>query len=140
MKTIFFSLLLSVLCISLKAQVNLTTPTHLPVLSCGCSTTGWSPTIAYIGTTKTTVRCGHQFSLIKSQVIKLTNSFTCSGGCAPKYLLLLKKADGTILSNTSTTTMIWSTSFAMAGGYNLTIVPICNGNKCAPCTFYFTVN
>jgi hypothetical protein len=140
MKTVFFSIVMSVLCISLKAQVNLTTPTHLPVLSCGCSTTGWSPTIAYIGATKTSVRCGHQFSLRKDEPIKLSYKFTCSGSCAPKYLFLLKKADGTIIENTSSLETIWSHTFPVAGGYNLTIVPICNGNKCAPCTYYFTVN
>jgi hypothetical protein len=139
MKTFLLSLIMLVFCFCADAQVD---PTHLPIATatCGCSTTGWSAITAYIGPNKYSVNCGYQFNVKKAQYVKLVGTYTCSGGCAPKYIVILKKADGTILQNTSMTTFAWGYTFPDYGGYRLEVTPICNGNKCATCTFYFTMN
>jgi hypothetical protein len=137
MKTFLFSLIMAVLCITAKAQT--TPPTAISTVTCGCSTTGWSPILTYVESTKSYVNCGYQFGVKKGQTVKMSGTYTCSGRCAPKYILILKKADGTIISNTSSSTMTWNYLFATPGGYRLEVTPICNGNKCATCTFYFTV-
>ncbi len=141
MKTFLLSLIMLVLSISTYSQSVV--PTHLPITleaTCGCSTTGWSTILSYVGDTKATVRCGHQFSVKKAQTVKLIGTYSCSGGCAPKYILILKKADGTILQNTTSPSFAWSYVFPDYGNYRLEVTPICNGRKCGTCTFYFTMN
>ena len=141
MKTLFFSLIIIVLCFSAKAQGTVTSSsTVTPPQTCGCNATGWASTYATIGSNVTQkVDCGYQFSMKKGELAKLAGGYKCNGGCVAKFIFILKKVDGTVVQNITSTVMEWSYLFRLSGNYSLEVTPVCNGIKCAPCLFYFTV-
>lgn len=108
--------------------------------ACTCNPNGWQPGTAVINNVSTPINCGHQFSLKCNEKIKITQVYKCLGNCVAKYSAVLKNAvTGVVIMNYPSFSFPWSYGFAAAGNYSLEITPICNGVKCTPCRYYFTV-
>lgn len=108
---------------------------------CDCKEDGWQSFTSRIGNEDPVkVNCGFQFSFKKSVKFKLEGKYLCKGNCNTKYVAVLKNnVTGAIIQNYGSFTFPWSYAFVATGNYQLEITPICEGKKCQPCVFYFTV-
>jgi hypothetical protein len=108
---------------------------------CTCNPNGFNPFVVTLKGVTTTVRCGHQFSLTCNDTIKINSGYKCVGGCAGKFMAVLKNAvTNVVVQNYPPFTFPWNYAFTAAGNYKLEITPMCGTTKCTPCVFYFTVS
>jgi hypothetical protein len=116
------------------------TPGTIPTVpACTCNPNGFNPFVVTLRGVTTTVRCGHQFSLTCNDTIKINGGYKCVGGCAVKFVAVLKNSAGVVIQNYAPFNFPWMNRFLAAGNYSLEITPICGNTKCPPCRFFFTV-